>query len=104
MWTIRQVTENGAFTLENVNSGKFLNVVEGGQNAFGTNVRIWDNPGSANSQWEIRLVADDIYTLRVRSGDKYLNVLGGIPDNGIDVQLWDNPQSTHCQWQIQRVV
>jgi len=94
-WIIRPVA-GGLYTLENVNSGKFLNVA-GGQNGLWANVWLWDNPDSADSQWEIRRLGEGIYTLKAACCDTFLNVLGG---TGANVHMWDNWYSPHSQWAI----
>merc|ERR1712217_266392 len=91
---------SGVYVLQNVNSGKYLNV-EGGATDNGASVWVWDNPGMAESQWEVQPVTATSYTFRNVLSDKYLNVDG---DGEItfwdNVRIWDDAGSPRSMWEI----
>ena len=53
IFLVRSEVSVAVFVLENIASGKLLNV-RGGKALNGTNVHQWDNPESPHSQWRIR--------------------------------------------------
>ena len=102
-------------TITNKATGKVLNAdITGTGSGNGTNVQMWSNPNSTDSQWRIaapvlgrpRTINGVVYTsftvTNLTSG-RCLNVSGGKNAKGTNVQLWDNPTSSHSQWYIQEV-
>ena len=89
----------GVVTLQNVASGKYLNV-SGGKSNNGCNVQIWDNPSSTHSQWCVLEVLPGTFVLENLASGKVLNISGGKSANGTNAQQWDNPTSPHSHWRI----
>ena len=100
-WIIRNTNSiaTGVVTLQNMASGKFLNV-SGGKRDNGRNVHIWDNPTSPSSQWCVLQVIPGTYVLENLASGKVLNISGGKAPNGTNAQQWDNPTSPHSHWRI----
>merc|ERR1711879_370840 len=112
-----QVVRDGVYAIKNVGNNEYLNVVGNGSNVtFWDNVRTngGSNPGSSETKlscdllavascvraWEIKLIRDDIYNVKILNSDMYVNVLGGWREPGTNVHMWDNWYSNHSQWQI----
>ena len=88
----------GVYNLRNGNSGKYLNVVAGGQKN-GTNIHIWDNPESESCQFLIDVYDGDIYLLRACASGLLVNVSAGGKTCGTNVQTWyDSGESKSNQW------
>merc|ERR1711920_197404 len=96
------VIPQGVYTLKNINTGEYLNVLDG-STSKGANVQIWNERESSHSQWTIRPVEGDVYTLENLNAELFLSVDGGHSDLWANVQIWDNPSSPESQWEIRQV-
>jgi len=89
------------YTLQNVGTGKFLNLARG-ESDEGANVHVWNDPSNANSQWRIRLADDGNYTIQnVRSGS-YLHA-AGVGQTGANVVASYHAGSPASRWNLARV-
>eukprot|EP00443_Scrippsiella_acuminata_P019271 CAMPEP_0115263436 /NCGR_PEP_ID=MMETSP0270-20121206/49910_1 /TAXON_ID=71861 /ORGANISM="Scrippsiella trochoidea, Strain CCMP3099" /LENGTH=75 /DNA_ID=CAMNT_0002679419 /DNA_START=40 /DNA_END=267 /DNA_ORIENTATION=- len=59
---VRCIVQSGTYTLQNVNSGKYLHV-EGESTENGADVQISDDGTSPRSQWRVEAIGDGVYTL-----------------------------------------
>jgi hypothetical protein len=89
---------SGDYTIENVKSGKVINVA-GNSLANGGHIHQWDNPEEKSSQWSITQ-ADGAYVLTNVNSGKALNVAANSLANGANIQQWNNPGETGSQWFI----
>jgi hypothetical protein len=96
------VIPQGVYTLKNINTGEYLNVLDG-STSKGANVQIWNERQSSHSQWTIRPVEGDVYTLENLNAELFLRVDGGHSGFWANVQIWDNPSSPESQWEIRQV-
>ena len=91
---------NGYYTIENLNSGKYLDVPYG-NSASGTNIWQCDYNGTAPQQWRVVDNGDGSCTLISRLGNVALDMNGGgMPANGTNVQIWDNNGTTAQKWML----
>merc|ERR1712087_1031011 len=89
------------YTFESVTKdSRYLNVHNGAANE-GTNVQVWNNPGSDHTRWRIHGPAEDgSYTVQNVAGGLYLSVQEGGTADGANVQGSKNPSSLHSQWYL----
>lgn len=93
----------GAYTIKNLNSRLYLNVL-GNSSHNGANVVVWDNPDHLETQWIIHHASGMVYLLQSASTGKYLNV----DANGFistlnktdNVRTWDATDSPSNLWAI----
>ncbi len=86
---------NGLYQILNVNSGKSLDVENGGQ-VKGTNVLQWTYNGGYNQQWVIRKNVDNSYTFLSQANWLALDIDGGTIENDRNIQVWDD-NNTNAQ-------
>ena len=86
----------GIYNIKSVNSGKFLNISGGGRDKR-TNVQIWDNPQSWDSQWIIDNIGDGKYVIRSTNSGLFVNVKGGSTKDRANVHTWDE-SNNDSQW------
>jgi len=98
----RCTLQSGTYTLQSVNSGKYLHV-EGESTENGADVQISDDGTGPGSQWRVEAVGDGVYTLQNVGAAKYLNLKGDGMDKGTKVWVWDNPDSSSTQWRLSTV-
>lgn len=103
----------GTYSVMNVNSGKYLNVIAGSREAF-ANVQIWNNPESSHSQWRLTKASEygsvtirggmpGIYLLQNVNSDLYLSVADGSAEGMKHVFQQRDGTSKPAQWLIQLV-
>ncbi|SFR92828.1 alpha-galactosidase [Halomicrobium zhouii] len=91
--------DEGTYIIENVNSGKLLDVYQNGT-ADGDDVIQWADNGGENQQWEAVRNADGSYHfLNVNSG-KALAVEGGGTADGDTVVQWGYDGGSNQHWDV----
>jgi hypothetical protein len=99
-WTLRYV--DGFYELENMATGKMLDVASGGREN-GTNVQIWERNGTAAQRWIVQMNGRGNYILRAEGSGKALDVLNGRMENMGNVQIWDVNGTAAQMWKIERI-
>lgn len=97
------LTDGAIFTIQNVNSGLYMEV-EGGTQAIGTNVQQWgaDSP-SAHNTWRVLSAGDGYYYLYSQIGDKITYLLDldfGKADDGTNIQIYTNTKADAQQFKF----
>jgi len=93
---------DGTYEIENVNSGKMLDV-SGGGTADGTNIQQWPANGLGPQQWTLVHLGDGLYSIQNVNSGKYMSVEGSDPSNDATVWQWswvDNPDQ---KWSIAEI-
>ena len=99
LYTTGPVVTGETYTLRNPNSGKMLDVANGGT-ADGTNVQIYQDNGNDAQRFTIIDNGDGTYRLlAVRSG-KALEAAGRGTADGTNVQLWTYLGGSNQKWRI----
>lgn len=81
---------SGTYTIYNINSGKVLDVQNGGRTP-GTNVWLYEENGTDAQKWIIDQREDGSYSIQSKLNGLYLDIYYGKLVNGTNVQLfWDN--------------
>jgi|GEM_PF-740037 len=89
----------GAFFLQNRNSGLFMDVAGGeGSMADGANVQQWNTAATNNQLFDFTHLGDGIYSIAARHSGKVLDVDAAKRDNGANVQQWQNFGSVNQQF------
>jgi len=88
------------YRIRNAATGLYLNVA-GGVMKIETNVQLYNNPSSIDSQWLLKHVNGTNYSTFAAWKDTglVLNLAGG-GEFSTNVQLYNNANSTDSQWQI----
>ncbi len=85
-----RVDENAVYAIQNVNSGRCMDVYKSGRDD-GTNVQQYNNNGTkANNTWTFRDAGDGYYYIisRLSTGTNcYLNIADGADANGANVEI-----------------
>ncbi len=79
--------KNGTFSLQNRNSGKYIDVA-GGSAANGANILQWQNTGNTNQQFTFTDVGDGAYSIISAATGKSLDVAGGSSNNASNILQW----------------
>lgn len=79
--------KSGTFSLQNRNSGKYMDVA-GGNPADGANVLQWKGTGGTNQQFTLNDVGDGAYSLINVATSKGIDITGGSSDNAANVLQW----------------
>lgn len=90
---------DGTYRIENVNSGKVLDV-SGQSTEDGANVQQYSYSSGANQHWTVEGVGDSIYRIENVSG-KVLDVDGGSTDNGANVFQWSDLGANNQRWYVE---
>lgn len=72
----------------------------GGGRDNGTKIQIWDNPDSQDSQFLIKSIGNNAYTIRNIGNGLFVNAKGNGKANSTKVHVWNNPGNTSTQWII----
>ncbi len=95
LWKLVESDEADWFHLQNVHSGKFINV-SGANQLEDANIAQW-SPSSAN-HYKIQLVPDGNYfNLKIKHSGKFIDTIGGV--NGTNVQQTGSV-SNRARWQL----
>ncbi len=97
--TVPPVTLSGTYKLVNPQSGKVLDVDNGGT-WDGAVVHLWSDDNGADQQWQPVQNTDGSYKLVNPNSGKVLDVDGGNTADGTKVQLWADNGSSAQQWYI----
>ena len=89
--------KNGTYSLQNRNSGKYLDVA-GGNPADGTNILQWANTGVPNQQFTLTDVGDGAYKLVNVATGKAVDVASGSVNNDANVLQWTAKGSNNQQF------
>ncbi|MFB6308899.1 MAG: RICIN domain-containing protein [Haloarculaceae archaeon] len=89
----------GRYWIENVNSGKAMDV-NGGSTSDGADVIQWGYWGGANQQWDITQNSDGTYTITNVNSGKLLEVAGGGTSDGDNVQQYSDTGCACQKWNI----
>jgi len=103
----------GIYGVKNLNSGKYLNVIDGSTDNF-ANVQQWDNLDSEHSLWRLSRVSvyghvhiqggvPGVYLLQNVYSEMYLSVADGSAADGANVRQQKDWASLAAQWLIQVV-
>lgn len=87
----------GVYSLQNVNSGKYLNVA-GANPSPGTKIQLYTNDGTASNSWLITRDSDGYYTLQNIATGNYLDVTGGNFTRGTRLQTWPANGTCSQKW------
>ena len=79
---------NGVFSLQNRNSGMFMDVAENGNPADGTNILQWTGTGGQNQQFTFTDLGDGAYKLICVKTGKAVDVAGINYDNFANIAQW----------------
>ncbi|OGX82095.1 RICIN domain-containing protein [Hymenobacter coccineus] len=79
--------KNGTYSLQNRNSGKYMDVA-GGSTADGANILQWRGTGAANQQFALTDVGDGAYKISNVATGKVVDVAGGSVNNTANVLQW----------------
>jgi|GEM_PF-2412142 len=91
---------NGSYGIQNVNSGLWLNVIDGG--GSGTRVNQWYGNNSTAQQWWLREVNGGI-VLEPECGNVALDIQNGSTANGTEIRVWTPNGSKAQTWRITAV-
>lgn len=97
--TSNVVVADGVYNLQNVNSGKMLNI-SGGNPTPGTKIQIFDNDGTASNWWDIKRDIDGYYTFRNLATGNYIDVTGGNFSKGTLIQSWSGNGTCSQKWAL----
>ena len=99
VWHLKR-NPNGSYGIQNVNSGLWLNVADGG--GSGTAVNQWVGNGASAQQWWLREINGGL-VLEPESGNLALDVADGGTADGTAVRVW-TPNGTNSQtWRLTAV-
>ena len=107
MWSsqhrfVLQHGTDGYYTIRALNSGKYLDVNNGGT-ANGTNILQWTGNSGNNQKWLVIPNADGTYSFVSKCNGKYIDMNGGgNPANGTNIQCWDGNGSAAQKWTLSR--
>ncbi len=79
--------KNGTYSIQNRNSGKYLDVA-GGNSADGANILQWKGTGNSNQQFTLTDVGDGAYKLINVASGKAMDVSGVSNNNTANVLQW----------------
>jgi lysophospholipase L1-like esterase len=79
--------KNGTYSLQNRNSGKYMDVA-GGNAADGANILQWTGTGNTNQQFTLTDVGDGAYRVNNVATGKGVDVAGGSFNNAANVLQW----------------
>jgi len=85
----------GYYTIENVYSGKVLDV-SGAGTSDGTNVHQWSSNDTEAQRWVLEDAGSGYYCIRNRNSGKVLDISGASTDNCANAQIWSS-NSTDAQ-------
>jgi len=97
-----EVIAVGVYTIQNLNSGKYISVA-GGQIDNGANIQPSDRPNETHSQWVLSASTHGAYTVQNVLTNKYLSVANAADCDGANIHQWDNPESLETQWKVREV-
>lgn len=80
--------DSGTYVLENVNSGKALDVADG-STENGANVQQWDSHGGAMQQWRVQHQGNGEFTFINGNSGKALDITAGGTDDGDTAIQWE---------------
>lgn len=92
----------GTYWLENVYSGKALDVEAAGT-TNGTNVQQWSSNGTGAQQWTVEENSDGTYRLINVNSGKALDVEASSTQNGGNVHQWDYVGGANQKWEITEI-
>ena len=88
---------DGYYTITNVNSGKLLDVQNGGT-TNGTNVWQYEENNTDAQKWQIIKNDNGSYSILSKLSDLYLDVYNGNITNGANIQLYEGNKSAAQQF------
>ena len=88
---------DGYYTITNVNSGKLLDVQNGGT-TNGTNVWQYEENNTDAQKWQIIKNDNGSYSILSKLSDLYLDVYNGNISNGSNIQLYEGNKSAAQQF------
>ena len=95
--------ENGYYTIQSIDSNKFLDV-QGGGMTNGTNVREWEENGADAQKWIIRENEDGTYSIISKCNDLFLDICGGNTDNMTNVNMYEKNNSIAQKFLIKKTI
>lgn len=98
-----QLGEDGYYTIRNVNSGKLLEVANGGANGE-YKVTQNDDSGELCQKWTIMDNGDGSFSFINGATDKYLDLESNLVADGTDVQTWNTNGTAAQKWYLQTSV
>ena len=90
---------DGVYQIENVNSGKLLEVGGWGTDD-GDNVIQWPSFSAANQQWALTSLGGETYAIQNVNSGKYLSVEGTQTNNGATIWQWSWTGKGGQEWTI----
>ncbi|MCL5244248.1 right-handed parallel beta-helix repeat-containing protein [Cellulophaga sp. 20_2_10] len=91
-----QLIDNGMYTIESVTSNQRLL-----SRALETFNAKMVNPGNFDDQkWIFTHLGDNVYTIKNKANNRFLEVPYGKCENGTQVATYTNAKSTHQQWKV----
>ena len=98
-FNIKYDINDGCYTITNINSGKLLDVQNGGtQN--GTNVWQYEENGTDSQKWKIVKNSNGSYSIISKHNGLYLDIKDGNIANGANVQVYDGNNSVAQQFKL----
>ena len=92
-------SSNGTYTIYNLNSGKVLDVANGGMSNY-TNVWQYESNGTAAQQWVILKNDNGSYSIMSSLNGLYLDISNGQLINGANVQLYEGNGTAAQQFEL----
>lgn len=88
---------NGIYDVQNVNSGKYLNIAGANPNP-GAKIQIYHNDGTASNQWSVTRDSDGYYSLQSVATGNFLDITGGNFNAGTKLQSWTGNGTCSQKW------
>jgi endo-1,4-beta-xylanase len=90
---------NGTYSIQNVNSGKALDVA-GQSTSDGANVQQYSYRGGANQQWNVEETGSGVYRIANVNSGKVLDVASASTANGANVQQYTDYGNDNQRFQL----
>ncbi len=90
---------NGTYSIQNVNSGKVLDVANG-STEDGANVQQYSDGGGSNQQWSVEDTGNGVYRIENVNSGKVLDVADGSTEDGANVQQYSDGGSDNQRFYL----
>jgi len=97
LWIVKYL-DDGYYSIQNANSGKTLDVDNGGIYS-GTNVQQWAGI-SDNQKWVISKNSDGTYCIRAKCNGLYLDLDSAKTADGTNIQVWVKDTGDNQKWEF----
>lgn len=98
-FNISRVLPDNAFRIENINSGKSVQVFARSVDNGGI-IEQWDNNEDVSQQFAFESMGDNQYLIRSRLSDKVLEVKDSRLDDGAEIQQWEFKNAVNQLWYL----